>query len=299
MPKNFSEEEHRILNLFAKNKTFDLEGQKYRILLSGKPTCGKGEPKTDIYVQAKSKTYNRELKISFKKANADFLENKISKERAIQLFGINWGDVIKKSTSSIMSSFIDKPLIYKSKLAKTEKGAITLGWKYELLNVLSGQLSGEVKLTHKQLVDVYAGTNLSIDKRNAEVDGNYIKNCGVANYILVEEKPIKTLQGAINSLISIDEYVRKNPKIYFACKALNYRSFAKKYDGDRPLSVYVDWFINKNNKLDYKICFDTPLMQGGNFVADKLILALDELKIKTTDDINNKNVSNPKIIYES
>ena len=24
MPKNFSEEEHRILNLFAKNKTFDL-----------------------------------------------------------------------------------------------------------------------------------------------------------------------------------------------------------------------------------------------------------------------------------
>ena len=298
MPVNFGIEEHRILDLFKQNKTFLFEGQKYTIIFSGKPTCGKGEPKTDIYVRADSDTYKREFKISFKKANADFLENKINSERAAQLFGVNWADIIRNSTEQLKDSFLDKKLIYKTSFGRTEEGAITLGWKFELLNVESGQLSDKMKLTKKQVIDVYAGTNLDENKRNAYVNGEIIRNSGVANYILFENAPIKTLQDAIDNLITIDEYVKGNPSIYFACKALNYRTYAKKYDGDRPLSVYVNWFINKNNKLDNKICFDTPLMQGGNIVADKLLNALKSLNIKTTKDINNKNVENIDCVFD-
>lgn len=298
MPVNFGIEERRILDLFKQNKTFIFEGQKYTIIFSGKPTCSKGEPKTDIYVRADSYTYKREFKISFKKANADFLENKINSERAAQLFGMNWADIIRNSTEQLKDSFLDKKLIYKKSFGRTEEGAITLGWKFELLNVESGQLSDKMKLTKKQVIDVYAGTNLDEDKRNAYVNGKIIRNSGIANYILFENAPIKTLQDAIDNLIAIDVYVKGNPNIYFACKALNYRTYAEKYDGDRPLSVYVNWFINKNNKLDNKICFDTPLMQGGNIVADKLLNALKSLNIKTTKDINNKNVENMDCVFD-
>lgn len=299
MPVNFGIEEHRILELFKINKTFDFEGQKYKIIFSGKPTCGKGEPKTDIYVRADSDTYKREFKISFKKSNADFLENKINSDRAKQLFGINWADIIRKSTMQLKDSFLDKHLIYKKSFGRTEEGAITLGWKFELLNVESGQLSNKMQLTKKQVIDVYAGTNLDTDKKNAYVNGETIRNSGIANYILFEDAPIKTLQDTIDNLITIEKYVNENPDIFFACKALNYRTYVGKYDGDRPLSVYVDWFINKNNKLDGKICFDTPLMQGGNMIADKLFKALNTLNIKTTKDINNKNTENMNYVYDS
>lgn len=298
MPLEFGIEEHRILDLFKTDKTFEFEGQKYKIIFSGKPTCNKGEPKTDIYVRADSSTYKREFKISFKKANADFLENKINSDRASQLFGRNWADIIKKSTMQLKDSFINKPLIFKNKYGKTEEGSITLGWKFELLNVLSGQLSNKMKLTKKQVIDVYAGTNLEPNKKDANINGEIIKNSGIANYILIEDMPIKTLQDAINNLVTIEEYVNKNPDIYFACKALNYRTYVEKYDGDRPLAVYVNWYVNRNKKLDYEICFDTPLLQGGNAISEKLFDALETLKIKTTKDINIKNVQDTKIIYE-
>ena len=56
---------------------FEFEDRKYVVELSGKPTCHKGEPKTDIYVLAKSSLDEKEIKISQKKENADFIENKI------------------------------------------------------------------------------------------------------------------------------------------------------------------------------------------------------------------------------
>ena len=84
-------------------------------------------------------------------------------------------------------------LIYKSAFQRTDAGAITLGWKFELLNVPSGDLSGDMHLSYNQVVDVYAGTNLSADKRDASVNGRPIANSGVANYILFEEQPHRIL----------------------------------------------------------------------------------------------------------
>ena len=82
----------------------------------------------------------------------------------------------------------------------------------------------------------------------------------------------------------IKEYVKKYPDIYFACKALNYRTFKGKWDGDRPLSVQVLWNA-KENRLVPKLIYDKPLIIKGNEVAGRLLQYMKLLNIKTTDDI--------------
>lgn len=69
---------------------------------------------------------------------------------------------------------------------------------------------------------------------------------------------VSTTQEVIDSLITIEDYVDANPTVYFACKALNYRTYHKKYDGNRPLSVYVDWNV-RDGKLDPVLVYDNPL----------------------------------------
>ena len=298
MAKTFGVAEHRILNFFKEGTRFNYEGIDYTVQVSGKPTCAKGEPKTDIYIQAiNQRNISKEFKISFKKENADFLENKTNAERAEQLLGDDWCNIISTATSNLKNEFLSRMLIYKKKFAKTDAGAITLGWKFELLNVASGQLSGDMQLTREQVLDVYAGTNLTDDKKDAAVNGINIPNSGISNYILFEDQPVHNAQQAIDALITIEDYVDQNPNVYFACKALNYRTFKGKYDGNRPLAVYVDWHID-NQKLAYDICFDTPLQQGGDYAYERLKAALDDLDVETTDDLNANNVEDTDKIYE-
>lgn len=293
---SFGAAEKHILELFSPGSSFVFNGINYRVVLAGKPTCSKGEPKTDTYVLAKSIAGLGEFKISFKKKNADFLENKINNVRAAQLFGDNWREVIIRATLALQNRFASRPLIYKQPYKRTGAGAITLGWKFELLNVNSGDLSGNMFLTRDQVIDVYAGTNLSWDKRDAYVDGNIIKNSGIANFILFEENQPATVQDAANMLISIEDYVRYYPNIYFACKALNYRTYEGKYDGNRPLAVYVDWDV-QNGKLVSRLVFDTPLQQGGDYAFGKLDRAMKSLGITSTSELGVHNVADVHTIW--
>ncbi len=291
----FGEAERTIAYLLRRGNAFIFQGDNYTIINSGKPTCVRGEPKTDIYVAAEAENGTLiEIKITYKKENADFIENKTNAERAQALFGDDWEDIIMQATDSIRDVFENKKLIYKSSSGKTERGAITLGWKYELLNKTGGGLSGLVALTQEQIIDVYAGTHISRDKRDARVNGVMIPNCGVANYILMNDD-VRTTQEIIDNLYTIEEYVDMYPTVYFACKALNYRTFLNKYDGNRPLSVYVNWFV-ENGKLCHELVFDSPLTVGGDEVANNLIAALDELDIENTDDITADIVEDPSII---
>ena len=184
--------------------------------------------------------------------------------------------------------------LYKNKFKRTEKGSITLGWKFELLNKNNGELSGKMMLTEQQVIDVYSGSNLSEDKRNAYIDGKMIENSGVANYILMEED-ISSAQDIINKMIPIKEYVKMHPDIYFACKALNYRSFAEKWDGNRPLSVQVKW-SEEQRKLVPELIYNRPLVVKGNEVAERLLHYMKKLNIKTTDDIDENNSGTDRII---
>ena len=290
---DFGDAERRILAFMSIGTEFVFKNKEYKVVLSGKPTCQKGEPKTDIYILAESESNNVEIKISYKKENADFVENKMGSERAEQLFGDVWSHVIEQSTTAIRDRFAERMLIYKNKAGRVEKGSITIGWKFELLNKSGGDLSGKMLLTDEQVVDVYAGSNLSDDKRNATVNGKVIENSGIANYILMDES-VNSAQEVIDKMMPIRDYVMMHPEIYFACKALNYRTFAKKWDGNRPLSVQVEW-SEIDNKLVPRIVFDKPLMVGGNEVAERLINYMKKLNIETTDDINDDNVGTDRI----
>ena len=151
---DFGAAERRILEFMSKGTEFVFNGKGYTVMLSGKPICHKGEPKTDIYILAESCEDEVEIKISYKKENADFIENKMSAERAEQLFGEDWIDIIEHSTTAIQDKFYERMLIYKNGFRRTEKGSITLGWKFELLNKSGGDLSGKMLLTDEQVVDV-------------------------------------------------------------------------------------------------------------------------------------------------
>lgn len=283
----FGDAERHILNYFIRGTEIFYNGRNLKVQEAGKPTCPQGEPKTDIYVLASDSIGSEEIKISYKKENADFLENKMNAGRADQIFGPDWRWIIEQSTKGIQDSFERRVRIYKKGLAKTEKGAITLGWKFELVNKLSGDLSGNMILTREQVYDIYAGINLSEDKRNATVNGRIIPNSGVANYILVSNY-VNSAQNIIDQMIPIEEYVKMHPNIYFACKALNYRTFSKKYDGNRPLAVQVDWHV-KAGKLASGLIFDRPLEMNGTEMAERLFQCMEYLKIRTTDDIGPDN----------
>lgn len=291
----FGDSERHILALFKPGERFTHQQSEYCVRISGKPVVAHGEPKTDIYVRAVSSAGEKEFKISFKRENANFLENKISSERASQLFGADWARIIHTATSSIKDAFAEKPLIYKSNYGKTEAGAITLGWKFELLNVKSGHLSGEMPLSHNQLVDVYAGTNLAEEKKDAAVNDIIIHNSGVANYILFESVVPSNIQEAADLLIPISEYADANPHIYFACKALNFRSFRQKYDGNRPLAVYVDWGVC-DGRLSSRLIYGDPLQHGGDWACARLLNALRSIGAATTDDLNSSNVADIRLI---
>lgn len=288
----FSETEQKVIDILQKiknvNQTIRWRNKTWYILEVAKPTTPQGEPKTDVYILLEDELENlQEIKISIKQGNADFLENKIQPIRAEQLLGKDWSKIIEESTTTIKKRFEQKNLIFRNKEARTEEGAITLGWKFELLNKKGGQLSGEIKVS---ALEVYSGQSLSDDKKNAYIKDKKVKDSGIANYIFIaDDKALEDINNNI-PLISIEDYVKDNPTIYFACKALNLRTKQNpyKWDGNRPLAVYVDWSI-ENGKLKSSIKYNNPLETKGNEIANNLIKCLGELSISNTDDIDESN----------
>lgn len=288
----FSDDERSLLNLFQNDKRFHFEGAQYRVIFADKPTCSSGEPKTDVFVRCADLNTGseRDIKISYKKDNADFLENKIKAERAKEIFGVNWCDIISSATKRLEYAFKNRQLIFKSREGRVEEGSITLGWKFEIVNCESGDLSNEIILTDEQKQDVYSGINLDVDKRNSIVNGEIVPNSGVADYILMTDELID-IQDVIDNIVSVKNYVQ-DKKFYFACKALNYRTLHNppKCDGNRPLAVQVDWSV-VDGKLVPSLDFDHPLERKGYEMRDKLKEALDLIGVSNTNQLNKTNCS--------
>ena len=288
MTKDFSLTEQKILDLFTKGTKFSYNGEDFVVVNSGKPRPHgeKGECKTDIYISALSKSRKREkeFKLSVKQKNADFLENKIKLDRAKEIFGENAQDIIYKSIMKLKDDFTEEFLICFDKFGKTDAHSIKLGWKFELVNSKNGKRTGLLDLTHEQKIDVFSGTNLSKGKCDSYIGEEKIDNSGVANYFIeINPEEIIDADTIMKKIIPIEDYA-KTQNIYFACKALNYRFDEKKWDGDRPLSVYIKW-SNKCNKLNGVVCFDNPLEHTGNEIGIALLKVLDELKIDSFDEL--------------
>lgn len=275
---NFGDTERYVKNLFVKGKKFTYQGVTYTVLESGKPMPLKGECKTDVYVRVLDETNNeKEFKISIKKKNADFLENKIRLERAIEILGDEAQEIIEKSLRAIKQVFEDSPLVYFQAHGNTRALSITMGWRFEFINKLGGKKAGLIQLTDRQKMNVYAGTELSQDKKDCKVNGSLVRDSGVANYIMVVEDVGNSLEHYLDNMQSIEDYI-KDKEIYFACKALNYRCGEGKWEANRALAVYVDWTL-KNNKLYSKLVFDKPLSIEGGVIGNHVKEILSSLKI--------------------
>lgn len=290
---HFIEAEEVVRKYFTKGTTFNYEGIKYTVINSGKPSPqkGKGEPKTDIYVLAQGDDTIKEFKISYKKENADFLENKMKSDRAEQIFGEGWEEQIKGNIKQISEEFEEIPVLFLDSKGKTEAGSMTLGWRFELFNKPQGKLSGKMKnMTPDQVYEVYAGEKLEDRKRNANVNGKVIPNSGVAEYILVTDE-VESAQDIINRMQPISEYIEENPDVYFGCKASNYRSVKKKMEGNRDLVVQVEWCV-EDDKLRRNIEYEKPLMRDGKQMKSKVEECLRIMDKKDATEFHSIELEN-------
>ena len=243
-------EEKRLIQLLQGSKVF-FEGELVEILFVGKPLYHSGEGKTDFYILLNN---GKEIKVSSKSKTADFLENKINASRAEQIFGKDWSKIISSSAKTLEEEFYKKQFYYPEKQGRISAGSYTMGWRLDIINKNSGKLVCPIIFSKEQKAEIFLGTNLSIEKRDVMVNGDIIKNAGIANRILIDSENYSSAQEIINGLIKIEDY---QPDYFLAFKAVNYRSLEDKIDGNRPLAVWVDW-----RKENPKIVFDTPLKYG-------------------------------------
>jgi len=279
MSKNFSNTERTIKALLETKDSFVYQGNTYHTKFVGKPSPPKGECKTDIYVLAETEDYElKEFKISIKQPNADFIGNKLSLGRAIEIFGPQAQDIIFEHAQSIREQFEGSTLVFFDKRYKTSAKSMTLGWKFEIMNKTSGNKSDKLNLTHQQKVEIYSGQNLQKRKRNSIVNGIPVIDSGIANFMLVVEPTVEQeLDYYMNELIPVEEYVA-DKELYFACKALNYRATPDKWDGDRPLCVYINWQLHLD-ELSASFVYTNPLETKGNELGENLQEILQKLGI--------------------
>lgn len=297
MPK-FSQTEQAIKDLFVKGVKFKFDGIEYTVENDAvKPTITNkgGECKTDVYFVATHSNERKEFKISVKQDNANFLENKINYARAKELFGASTDEILSTSIQNILPNFEEQNLVYLSAGERTQEKVIKLGWKFELLNAGTGKLAGEINLTQDQVLDVYSGSNLPQDKKDALINGTKVPNSGVANYMMVVNQDLNlTVDYCVENMSKMEDYIAQHPKIFFACKALNYRLTDGRWDGDRPLAVYVEWKLI-NNKITASLNYNTPLQVNGNIVGNQVKEILSKLKI---DEANFNDITkhlNPSV----
>lgn len=279
MYPNYSRTESQILNLFTVGSEITYGGTKNIVILSGKPRPNKGECKTDVYLKLRNLTgLITEVKISIKQVNADFVANKISLKRAIEIFGNDAQNIITNSLLNIEHAFSNDEIIKFDSGGRAQDMRMTIGWRLDIMNKQSGRKSEELLLSQSQIEDIYAGNSLSQEKKHSKVKNIVVKNSGVANYFLeVKGNEFNLAQSVIDSLETIKDY-SEGKKLFFACKAVNYRVKANKWDGDRPLAVYVDWKLI-DNKIVSEIIFKSPLQFGANKVGNNLREILNELGI--------------------
>ena len=168
-----------------------------------------------------------------------------------------------------------------------------------------GKLSGPLLLSEEQKLEIYTGQNLPYEKKHCFVNGERIKNSGVANCMLLANlQTLKTPEDVLKNLLIFEEsMLYMLPDIFFSCKALNYRSLLtdrpilKRIEGNRSLAVYIDWEI-VNDKLHPELIFDNPLAVRGTEVLEYLLETLQLLNIKTIYDINANNASSVDYIQE-
>lgn len=300
LKKGYSKLEQSIIDLFKKEKSFYFKEKKYNVDIVGKPrpSCGGGEPKTDVYIKGINSNESIEIKISVKmKHKNEWQESKVTKERAEAIFGEDWSKIIQQTTLKIKDKFLQRTLLYKEQNGTTKKDSVTMGWRLEITNK-PRNLSAKIALSDEEIKDyIYMGTNLSEEKRNCLVDGTLIQNSGVAEYILyIEQEDVTSTKNILDRLIPIKDMTV--PPTYLTFIANNYRMGEDKTDGSRPLAVYVDW-KEKGGKIEPTLCFDEPLEQKGKLLVPNVKHIFEKLNVKKPSELSlGEHISKTSIVFD-
>jgi hypothetical protein len=284
--KNYRSLEKKVISLFENNKTLTIDNEIYQVTLVGKPrpSAGKGECKTDVYVKLENALQTRELKISIKMKNAyEWQESKVSAARAEAIFGVHWSTIVKNAVMNVENKFYDTPVVFKSQRGNTQAGSVTMGWRLEITNK-ERHLSTKLCLDEKSILDsFYKGVNLEEEKTHALVNGAIVTNSGIAEHLLiVREDEIEKIEDILSRLIVIDDHT-PDP-MYATFIANNYRSRQGKIDGARPLAAYVN-FDTSAGTLQREICFDEPLLHTGKERIDHFKKQLNALSVGSVFDL--------------
>lgn len=255
----YLQQEQSIIHILKKSNTVIWKNNIVHISIAEKPIYSSGEGKTDIYCLLDT---GEEIKISYKMNNADFLENKISKNRAMIIFGESWKEIITNSIKDIIPLFNQREVYYPIGKGNIKPGSYTMGWRIDIVDKPGGKqsLTTKISLTDQQKNEIFGGQNLSKDKKDAKIIDHIVENSGVANYILFESN-FTEAQQILDALIPIHKYSKP---LYLTFRAVNYRSLEDKIDGNRPLGVYVKW-----SKTNYSIVFDDPLSFGAKDILSQ------------------------------
>ncbi|CDX64492.1 Putative uncharacterized protein [Leuconostoc citreum] len=286
--KAYGELEHKVISLFSTGTKFNWKNESYTVVLSDKPRAKRGEPKTDVYILASKVTDSKqyiEFKISCKLLGKnEFQENKITAERAKQIWGENWSDILTNSFEEISDKFHNTKVYFPVGSGRTKETQFTNGWKVEIASK-ARELSRPLNLTSQEIRNyIYKGTTLDISKKNALVDGKVIINSGVAEYMLViNPASINSTSDVLKSIILIDEYEIVPHYIIFT--ANNFRVLENKSDGNRPLGVQVLWSADlAHNKMIYSIDFSHPLDSNysGKAISERTMNEINKLGLTFT-----------------
>ena len=298
---SFSESEKKLRRIIS-NQSFIWNGEKFTTGKAYKPEKkgSGGECKTDCFVIATQVSDKKEyqIKITYKKENASFIENKIRYGRAKTIFGDDWSETIKKQIIQIKKKLQDEPLFYLEKDRLTKKGSIKLGWRYEM--EINGTRSLGTPIQQNVARYVWENKNGKQEYKNCSVDGKKITNSGVPNFVFIRNaEKFNSIDDIFSNLIPIADVI-KNGSITSAFTAQNYNPI-RDYQGGgnkRDLSVPIDWSI-KNGEITAKLNFDQPLEFNSNIQLEKLRVVLKELDISVGKrfDVNRFHEKlNPKVM---
>lgn len=249
--KGYANTERQITALFAHGQELTYKGENVTVLFAGKPQAFKGgEGKTDSYILLKKEDGTlEEVKISLKKSNADFVENKLSAGRVSGVMGDNWQDRLSGSLEGFRETM-------KEHDPERENGTLVLGYRLDLVNKKSGN-AVELDITHEEAVDFYAGTSLPEAKRDSFVKDRIRKNSGVASHMLLGDE-FESGQEILDKVIPIDEYVKDHPTLYLTPRAVTLRPGGK-FESSRPLGLSYDWKQSETGKWEYNLNTENPL----------------------------------------
>ena len=263
------------------NGEFTFENEHYQVIQNSKPSS---EKKTDFYVLARKIKDNteREFKISYKKPDFSFVENKVKPHRIPYIYGENWSEILKAQIKPTQHRFNALKNIVDCKKEK-----IMLGWRYEIEQLDAPKTGGRNLSTIIQQnisSQVLWGDGCADKMRDALVDGKKITNSGIPDFILIKDpESIKTIQDVFDDLHDIRKYAKKHWKMRAGFIAQNNRwerqTKTWKTEGfSRSFPVWVKWDVVKQ-KLRGRRVYDKPLEKCAGDIIENLYNCLEEMGI--------------------